>query len=210
MRRTFLVSAAVVVLLSCGAFAAISQMQGFSVDATNKVMRVGGHGSAEGGNMVMVGPQRQFDSSCGSAAMQEEAAILTQSASAVGAGGAASVKQNASMDGSQGQFVSGGLFGSRAGGQSLDVNLGTKASKSGGIGGAVGAQGVVGSQSQMAFTPRGVTASSQFVGVGQFVAIAGGPCSNVVVNNSADVSMNQSHIVTGCWGPPKPTPPCDP
>jgi len=210
MRRTFLLSAAVVILLSSGAFAAIGQMQGFSVDAANKVMRVGWTGSAEGGNMIMVGPQRQFDASCGSAAIQEEAAILTQSASAVGSGGAASVKQNASIDGSQGQFISGGFSGLRAGGQSLDVDLGTKVSKSGGIGGAVGAQGVVGSQSQMAFTPRGVSASSQFVGVGQFVAVSGGPCSNVVVNNSADVSMSQSHVVTGCWGPPKPSPPCDP
>ena len=115
MRRIFLFSAAVVILLSSGAFAAIFQMQDFSVDATNKVMRVGWGGSAQSGNMVMVGPQRQFDASCGSAAMQEEAAILTQSASAVGSGGAASVKQNASMDGSQGQFVTGGFSGSRAG-----------------------------------------------------------------------------------------------
>lgn len=211
MRKTFLLSAAVVVLLSSGAFAAINQMQGFSVDATNRVMRVGGHGSAEGGNIIMVGPQRQFDASCGSAAMQEEAAILTQSASAVGAGGSASVKQNASIDGSQGQHVGGGWFGGQAGGQSLDVSLGTKAVKSGGIGGAVGAQGLVGTQSQMAFGPRGVSASSQFVGVGQFVAVAGGPCSNVVVNNSADVTMTQGHVVTGCWGPSKPPPPpCDP
>ena len=210
MRRTFLLSAAVVLLLSCGAFAAMAQMQGFEVDAANRVMRVGGHGSAEGGNMIVVGPQRQFDAWRGGVAMQSEEAVLAQGASTVGACGSAGVRQNASMDASQGQHVGGWRAGRQMGGQSLDLSLGTRAYKSGGIGSAVGAQGAVGSQNQAAFTPRGSSAASQSVAVGQLAAVSGGPCSHVEVNNSVEVGMTQSHAVTGRRHHPRPHPHCDP
>ncbi|KPL23427.1 MAG: hypothetical protein AMJ75_06050, partial [Phycisphaerae bacterium SM1_79] len=88
MFRRLLLFVAVVLLLCSNAFAAIGQVQGFSIDAVNEVMRIGGVGSAEGGNMVTVGhAQEAYDACCGSAAIQEETAILTQSASAVGVGG---------------------------------------------------------------------------------------------------------------------------
>ena len=160
--------------------------------------------------MIVVGPQRQFDAWRGGAAMQSEEAVLAQGASTVGACGSAGVRQNASMDASQGQHVGGWRAGRQMGGQSLDLSLGTRAYKSGGIGSAVGAQGAVGSQNQAAFTPRGSSAASQSVAVGQLAAVSGGPCSHVEVNNSVEVGMTQSHVVTSCRHHPRPRPHCDP
>jgi hypothetical protein len=212
MLRKLLLSAAVVVLLCSGAFAGFGQMQGFSIDAVNRVARVGGVGSAEGGNIAMVGhAQRAYDACCGSAAIQEETAILTQSASAVGFGGATRVRQEASVDGSQGQLAtSHGRRGLQAEGQSLDVSLDMTTRKAGGIGGAVGAQGVVGAQNQMEFSPGRIITNTQFVGAAQFSAVSGGPCSDASVNNSLDVTATQGQVLTGGPAGPGPRPPRGP
>lgn len=209
MLKSFSISVAVVLLLSSGAFAAIGQAEGFSIGAFNMVKRVGGAGWAEGGNTVMVG-HGQEAYAVGTAAIQEETGILTQSASAAGIGGATTVRQQASADGLQGQVIGRGRPGPREQGQSLTVGLDTVVRKASGIGGAVGAQGFVGAQEQIEVTPRGTSAAYQVVGAAQFAAVAGGPCSSVVVKNSLDVEMGQSQIVTGRF-PPKPgPPPCDP
>lgn len=209
MLRGFSLSAAVILLLSSGAFAAIGQTEGFSIGAFNMVKRVGGAGWAEGGNMVMVGHGQEAHA-VGTAAVQGEMGILSQTASAVGVGGATTVVQKASADGLQGQFVDPGRRGRREQEQSLTVGLDTIVRKASGIGAAVGAQGFVGAQHQSEVTPNGNSTGSQIVCATQFAAVAGGPCSNVVVKNSLDVTMGQSQVVTGRF-PPKPCPPpCDP
>lgn len=216
--RKFILSVIVVLLLSSGAFAVvgrpggfsvIGQAEGFSIGALNVVGRFGGVGSAEGGNMVMVGhAQEAHDVASGTAALQEETAILTQSASAVGVGGASGVVEEAIINGAQGQNIAPGM---RAEGQSIEVGLNTVTSKAGGIGGAVGAQGFVGAQNQLEITPNGISAGSQFVGVAQFSAVSGGPWSCVVVDNGLDISLNQDSIVVNGPSPPGPCPPpCDP
>ena len=209
MLRCFSLSAAVILLLSSGAFAAIEQTEDFSIGAFNMVKRVGGAGWAEGGNMVIVG-HGQEAYAVGTAAIQNEMGILTQTASAVGVGGATTVVQKASIDGLQGQFVDSGRHGRREQEQSLTVGLDNIVRKAGGIGAAVGAQGFVGAQEQSEVTPRGTSTGSQVVYAAQFAAVAGGPCSNVVVKNSLDVTMGQSQIVTGHYLPRPCPPPCDP
>jgi hypothetical protein len=211
MHRKFLLSVAVILLLSSGAlavvgrpggFSVVGQAEGFSIGALNVVGRFGGVGSAEGGNMVMVGhSQEAHDVAGGTAALQEETAILTQSASSAGRGGASGVVEEAVINGSQGQDIAPGM---RAEGQSLEVGLNTVTSQAGSIGGAVGAQGFVGAQHQMEITPRGISAGSQFVGAAQFSAVSGGPWSGVVVNNGLDVTLNQDSIVVNGPSPPGP------
>lgn len=218
MHRKFILSVAVVLLLSSGAFAVIGQAEGFSIigqtegfsiGAFNVVERFGGVGSAEGGNMVMVGhAQEAYDVFSGTAALQEETAILTQSASSVGVGGASGVVEEAIINGTQGQLVGPGM---RAQGQTLDVGLNTVAHQAGSIGGAVGAQGFVGAQSQLEITPNGISAGSQFVGAAQFSAVSGGPWSCVLVDNGLDVTLTQNNMVVGGPSPAGPSPtPYDP
>jgi hypothetical protein len=209
MLRGFSLSVAVILLLSSGSFAAIGQAEGFSIGALNMVQRVGGAGWAEGGNLVMVG-QSQKAHAAGTVAIQKETGILTQGARAVGVCGSTKVLQNASVDGLQNQLVVPGKQGFQAQGQSLTVGLDNVVRQTGGIGGAVGAQGFVGGQHQILVTPGGTSANSQFVGAAQFAAVSSGPGSNVMVKNSLDVQMGQSQIVTGSYVPPKPKPPCDP
>jgi hypothetical protein len=207
MLRGFSLSVASILLLSSGAFAAIGQAEGFSIGALNMVQRVGGAGWAEGGNRVMVGHSQKVHAA-GTAAIQKESGILTQGANAFGICGATKIQQNASVDGLQSQLVVPGRHGFQAQGQSLNVGLDSVVRKTGGIGGAAGAQGFVGSQNQFLATPGGTMANSQVVGTAQFASISGGPGSNVVVNNSLDVQMGQSQVVTGSYVPPKP--PCYP
>lgn len=203
MLRGFSLSVAVILLLSSGAFADIGQAEGFSIGALNMVQRVGGAGWAEGGNLVMVG-QSQKVHAAGTTAIQKETGILFQGAKAVGICGATKVQQNASADGLQSQLVVTGRHGFQAQGQSLTVGLDNVVRQTGGVGGAVGAQGFVGGQNQVLVTPGGTSANSQVVGAAQFASVSAHPGSNVVVNNSLNVQMGQSQIVTGSYVPPKP------
>lgn len=202
MLRKWLFSMAVILLLSSGALAcigltpaSIGNAQNFGIDAIN-VMRAGGCvGSAEGSNIVMVGhAQEAYDMASGTAALQEETAILTQSGSAAGLGGKTAVVQEASADGSQNQLVGIGCCGNGIGvqGQSLGVNLDMLTFNANGIGGAIGAQGFVGAQSQIEITPNGMSAASQYIGAAQFSAVSGGMAA---VNNNLDVTLTQSQGV---------------
>lgn len=192
MLRKILLSAVVILLLSSGAFANIGHVQGFSIGAFNKVQIVGGPDPAVGGNMLEVG-QRQTTRNprLGSAAIKQ-GGILTQHARVRGRGGTIGIVQNASVDGSQHQFIGGRRRGSNTHGQSLNLNLNTTARKpGGGIGCVVGSQSFVGGQSQRQATRGGFSTSSQFVQAEQGVKIMGGPRSNVVVENNINVTMFQ-------------------
>ena len=209
MLRGFSLSVVVVLLLCSGAFAAIGQAEGFSIGALNVVQRVGGAGWAEGGNLVKVGHSQKLHTA-GISAVQKETGILTQGAKAVGMCGATKIVQDASVDGLQSQHVVPGKRGFQAQGQCLTVGLDNLVRKTGGIGGAAGAQSFVGHQEQILRTPGVTSANSQFVGTAQFASISGCPGANVVVNNSLDVQMGQRQIVTGSYVPPKPKPHCHP
>jgi hypothetical protein len=209
MFRDFLLSVAVVLLLSSGTFADVGQTEGFSIGAMNVVQKVGGAGWAEGGNLVMVG-HGQEALKVGTVARQKETGKLTQSASAGGICGSTRVLQNASVQGLQGQVAVLGKHGFQAQGQSLAVGLDSVIRQSGGIGSATSVQDFVGSQHQLLVTPNGTSANYQVVGAAQFASVSAHLGSNVVVNNSLNVQMGQSQIVTGSYVPPKPKPPCDP
>jgi len=211
MLKVLLLSAVVIMLLSSGALANIGQAEDFSIDAFNRVGRVGGAGWAEGGNMVMVGHSQEAHVPYrGGVAIQDETGILTQSASAGGTGGATFISQDASVEGLQDQLIAGYRGSLIKEGQSLKLNLGQEVHKFSGIGGAVGAQGFVGGQNQIIATPGQFSAESQFVGAVQYAAVSGGPCSNAFVDNNLDVKMDQGHMIAGRAAPPRPRPPCPP
>lgn len=192
MLRKFVIFVSVIVLLSSGALANIGKTQVFEIGEVNKIKVVGGPAMALGRNYLEVG-QRHMERKArlGSAAMKQ-GGTLTQHARVQAKGGAIGVVQNASVDGSQKQFIGHGRRGSHQQGQSLNLNLNTIARKPrGGIGRAIGSQSFVGEQSQKQAYRGGFSASSQFVQAEQTVKIIGGRRSNVVVKNNLDVSMFQ-------------------
>ncbi len=203
MLRKLLSSTAIILVLSSGALAcigltpaSIGNAQDFGINALNVVKAGGCVGSAEGSNIVMIGhAQEAYDVASGTGALQEETAILTQSGSAVGKGGTA-VIQKAQANGAQEQLVNLNNLGNgmSSQSQSLGVNLDMLTKNTGWVGGAVGAQGFVGAQSQMEFTPNGMSSQTQFIGAAQFSSVAG---KNSTVKNTLDVVLNQSQDVVG-------------
>ena len=196
MLRKFLIFVVVILLFSSGALADIGQVEGFSIGALNLVGRYGPIGSAQGGNIVIIGHSQQIHKPCFSTtARQEEKGILVQHGTAKGAGGVSGVAQGAKVQGTQGQLVK--PFGSTVQGQRLKVNLGQIALKAGGVGGTKGVQGFVGGQSQTITTPRMKSTQTQFVGIGQYSAVSGGKGSKGIVVNTVNVEMGQGQIVNG-------------
>ena len=194
MSKKFLLSMVVVLLLSSGTLAGIGQLQGYSIGAVNLVERTGGLGSAEGGNSMMVSHGQEIYKPCSNShAVQEETGILTQSAITEGIGGLTGVAQSGSAQSLQGQLAI--SRGPQAQGQALKLGLEQIAVKTGGIGTAVGAQGFVGGQTQIIATPRMTSAESQFVGATQYSAVAGGPRSDIIVENVLEVKIGQGQIV---------------
>ncbi|MCP4259187.1 MAG: hypothetical protein GY774_17015 [Planctomycetes bacterium] len=201
MIRKFLILAAAILLLTSGALADIGQVEGFSIGALNMVGRCGPVGSAQGGNIVIIGHSQQVHKPhFSTTARQVEKGILVQYGTAKGDGGVSGVAQRATVQGLQGQHTK--PFGPTVQGQGLKVNLGQIALKSGGVGSTQGVQGFVGGQSQTVTTPRMTSTQTQMVGVGQLSAVSGRKGSKGIVVNTVNVEMGQGQIVTG----PRPYP----
>lgn len=192
MLRKFLLSVAVVLLLSSGVFADIGQVQSFEIGELNKVKVVGGFGMASGRNYLEIGQRQMERKACLGSAAMKQGGVLTQHARVRARSGAVGVIQNASVNGSQKQSVGYGYRGSHTQGQSLNLNFNTIARKPlGGVGRAIGLQSFVGEQSQKQNYRGGFSSSSQFVQAEQGVKIIGGPSANVVVENNLNVNMFQ-------------------
>lgn len=194
MRRKYLISAAVIMLLTSGAFADIGQVECFSIGSLNIVGRSGLVGSAKGGNLVVFSHSQKIQKPWFSTKIkQEEKGILVQYGKAQGTGGASGVVQCAKIRGIQGQYIK--PFGSTMQGQCLKVSLGQVALKSGGVGSTQGVQGFIGGQSQKISTPHVISTEKQFVAVGQCASVSGGEDSTGIVVNAVSVEMGQGQIV---------------
>lgn len=189
MYKGFVVSIAFVLLMSSGAFADIGQAEGFGVGASNLVMLLGGPGAVYGGNVGMVGHgQQAADGSLGTIAMQNEAGILNQGASAVSTFGLLGIIQDAGAVGQQWQLAAGGLG---LQGQILDLYLAQELLKLDSVGGVLGAQGAVVGQVQIIVSPYGVSGDAQFVGVAQFGAVGGGPGATSTLTEGLSIGAGQ-------------------
>lgn len=187
MYKGFVVSIAFV-LMSSGAFAAIGQAEGFGVGASNLVLLLGGPGAVYGGNVGMVGHGQQATDGWGTIAMQNEAGILNQGASAVSTFGPLGVAQDAGAAGQQWQLAAGGLG---LQGQDIDLYLAQELFKLDGVGGVLGAQGAVVGQVQIIVGPYGVSGDAQFVGAAQFGAVGGGPGATSTITEGLSIGADQ-------------------
>ena len=195
MLRKFLIVSILLLLITPGAFADIGQVQGFSIGGLNIVARCGPVGSAQGGNIVVVGRCQQIQKMCPPiTAKQQQGGMLVQCGKAQGRCGISGVVNGAKIQGLQGQQVR--PFGSSSQGQGLNVKLGQVAFKHRGVGQTQGVQGFIGGQTQTIKTPRMTSTESQFVGVGQYANISGGKGSSGLVVNTVDIKMGQGQSVT--------------
>lgn len=198
MLRKFLISAAVILLLSSVSVADIGQVEGFSIGSLNIVGRCGWIGSAQSENIVVVGQSQQVQKPgffFNTTAKQQENGMLIQNGSANGTGGLSGVAQRANILGKQGQLTE--KFGPTMQGQRLNVNLGQIAIKSVGVGSTEGKQAFIGGQSQMISTPRMTSSESQSVGILQNAVVSGQEESKGIVVNTVNVELGQGQIVTG-------------
>lgn len=191
MLRTYVVCLATVLVLSAGAHAGIGQIEDFDIIGDVLVLVVGGPGSATGGNMATVGHGQSATLPSGLAAMQNENAMLSQSAGVVGSGGplSLSVVQSGMAGGWQEQLAF-SLAGPKAQGQSLGVGLLQTAQKVNGPGNAGGAQGFVANQNQ-AIVGGGAMSESQFIGAAQYANVSGASSSNGIVVNALGITATQ-------------------
>ena len=203
MLRKFLLSTVIVLLLSSGVFADIGLTQDFEIIGSNPVKAVGGFGKGYGRNYLEIGQEKMESKACLGSAVMKQGGIFTQEARVRTRSGVAevSVRQQASVDGSQNSFIGHGRGRrvSHTQGQSLNLNFNTIARKPFNAVGRVkkSSQSFVGGQSQEQSYRGGFSASSQFIHAELDVKIKGGPSSNVVVNNTLDVKMNQGNSVPG-------------
>jgi hypothetical protein len=194
MLRKFIISVAVILLLTSGAFADIGQVERFSIGSLNIVGRSGLVGSAKGGNLVIFSHSQKIQKPWFSTKIkQEEKGVLVQYGKAQGTGGVSGVAQRAKIRGIQGQYTK--PFGSTMQGQCLKVNLGQIALKSGGVGSTQGVQGFIGGQSQKISTPHVTNTGKQFVAIGQYASVSGGGGSTGIVVNAVSVEMSQGQVV---------------
>ena len=199
MPKKFLLSVVVILWFSSAGLAGIGQAQCFSIGAVNLAARCGGHGSAQSLKIAIVGQKQKLRKSCfGTVAVQKEVGILGQYASVGGRGGMSVVVQNATVRGRQGQLAPKPLVigrGPTAQRQTLNISLGQRTVKNGGIGGATGVQGFVGGQTQKIVTPHTTSTQSQCVGAVQYSNVSGGPRSNIEVGGTLDIKMRQGQTI---------------
>ncbi len=194
MLRKFLLFVAVILLLSSGVFADIGLTQSFEIGELNKVKVVGGFGMGWGRNYLEIGQKQMERRACLGSAAMKQGGTFTQHARVRARSGAVGIKQNASVNGSQNQFIGHGYRRrvSHTQGQSLNLNFNTIARKPFDAAGRVkGSQSFVGEQSQKQTYRGGSSAGSQFVHAEQDIKIIGGPNSDVVVKNNLNVKMLQ-------------------
>ena len=199
MLRKFLLSTVIVLLLSSGVFADIGLTQDFEIIGSNPVKAVGGFGKGYGRNYLEIGQEKMESKACLGSAVMKQGGIFTQEARVRTRSGEVGVVQDASVKGSQNSLIGHGHRHrvSNTQGQSLNLNFNTIARKPFNAVGRVkkSSQSFVGGQSQEQSYRGGFSASSQFIHAEQDVKIKGGPSSNVVVNNTLDVKMNQGNSV---------------
>ena len=189
MFRTYVVCLATVLVLSAGAHAGIGQIEDFDIIGDNFVLLVGGPGSSTGGNMATVGHGQSTTLPGGLTAIQNENAMLSQSASVVGSGGLLSVVQGGIAGGLQDQLAL-SLGGPKLQGQVLGVGLLQTVIKENGPGNAGGAQGFVSDQNQ-ALVGGGAMTESQFIGAAQYANISGASSSDGLVVNFLGITAVQ-------------------
>jgi len=193
MFKGFVFSLAVVLLVSSQGFAGISQDQGFGIESTTLATLFEGAGSVGDGKIAVVSLGQTTIPHCGLWAIQDDNAIFTQRASAVGQCALLSVLQNGSAIGSQFQSLA-GYSGPKAQRQELEVGLAQEVTKSNGAGTATASHEFIADRLQTLGSASGSMSADQFTNVAQDAGIRSAPCTDVMVASGMYLSATQTQV----------------
>jgi len=197
MFRGFVFCIAALALLSFGARPAnaqgIIQDEGYGIGAGNLLTLVGGCGMVGDAKIAVVSLGQTTIRLCCLWAIQDDNAILTQKAGAVGLCSVLGVWQTGSVIGGQSQFVA-GWSGPKAQGQGLEVDLTQGLTKSEGAGAATASHQFIGDSLQTAGSPSGSMSEDRLIDVAQDARIQGLPGSNAGVASGMFVAATQTQV----------------
>lgn len=196
MLKVYGVCVATVLLLSASAFATsplggIGQSQNFNIIGENMVSMIDGPGSTAAGNMSTISQGQSVIECCKLTGMQNESSMLSQSANACGKCGILGVLQGAMVGGAQEQLANSCSL--KGQGQIFNMGLMQSATKTGGEGGASGAQGSVTDQEQ-SILGGGVMSECQFVGATQYADVSGACGSDSLAANTLGITASQTQM----------------
>ena len=190
----------VILIVSSGVWAGVSQDQCFCVSLDNMAVRAGPGLSVSGDLVPVAVGQAACNFGCGQFGSQQAGGIVGQIGVAGGLAGASGVCQTLHVGGGQTQTAGDAVMqatstpgpGANVQGQGLGICLGQVMGNAGGPGGAAGAQGGLVGQGQILATPTGSGSQCQVVVPIQAGAVVGGPGSIGMVAQSAQASVGQS------------------
>jgi len=197
MFRGFVFCIAALALLSFGTCPAnaqgIFQDEGFGIGAGSLLTLHGGLGMASDAKIAVVSLGQATIRPFCLWAIQDDNAILTQRAGAVGLCSVLGVSQTGSVIGVQSQFVA-GWSGPKVQGQGIAVDLTQGLTKSEGAGAATASHQFIGDSLQTAGSPSGSMSEDRLINVDQNAGIQGLPGSNAGVASGMLVVATQTQV----------------
>jgi len=197
MFRGFVFCIAALLLLSSGARPAnaqgIAQDEGYGIGAGNLLALQGGLGMVGDAKIAVVSlGQTTIRLGC-LWAIQDDNAIFTQRAGAVGLCSVLGVSQTGSVIGGQSQIVA-GWSGPKAQTQGIEVDLSQGLTKSEGAGAATASHQFIGDSLQTAGSPSGSMSEGRLVNVAQDTSLQGLPGSGASVVSGMLVVASQVQV----------------
>jgi len=194
MLRRILLTLAIVLLASTGAFAGIIQLQDYIVGASNGIELLHGHQSGEGSHTICINNDQTADKICGTLASQCQNAVLNQIGSARGDCAVVAVGQIFDAFGGQTQAI-GDCVEPMLQGQNFGL-IGTQlVGKSEGDGSGTASHMFVGNQSQAASNPMGNMRESSSIGAFQNSCLTGSAGATGLVTSTMNVSTVQAQAI---------------
>jgi len=197
MFRGFVFCIAALALLSSGACPAnaqgIVQDEGYGIGAGNLLTLSGGLGMVGDAKIAVVSLGQTTIRHCCLWAIQDDNAIFTQRAGAIGLCSVLGVSQTGSVIGGQSQFVA-GWCGPKAQAQGLEVDLAQGLTKSEGAGAATASHQFIGDGLQTAGSPSGSMSQDHLINVAQNGSILGLPGSGASVASGMLVVATQTQV----------------
>lgn len=194
MLRRIVLSLAIVLLVSTGAFADIIQLQDYIVGATNGIVLEHGHQNGQGSHTICINNDQSAQKICGAFANQSQTALLNQIGSACGDCAVITVGQIFDAYGAQTQAI-GDCVEPMLQGQSFGLIGSQLVAKSDGGGSGSASHMFVGNQSQAAGNPLGAMRESSSIGAFQNSSLSGTPGATGVVTSSMNVSTMQAQAI---------------
>ena len=194
MLRRIVLSSAIVLLVSTGAFASIIQLQDYFVGATNGIDLLHGHQNGQGSHTICINNDQIAEKICGARAMQNQTALLNQIGSATGDCAVVMVGQIFDAYGAQTQAI-GDCVEPMLQGQSFGLIGSQLVAKSDGAGSGRASHMFVGNQNQAAGNPMGMMRESSSIGAFQNSGLTGSAGATGLVTSSMTVSTIQAQSV---------------